>query len=211
LKGWTARSRTLAATFALCAVLLSGSAGAARGKMDGNTYVSPRGHFRCAVAHYDLGEVEIKDAFEKGRGSVAFNDFFDITRVDVEDYEHYVDPATLSAEQLEHVHASYFDARVVPLVKMGVKDAVVLSRQFTPGGSPTYASVMRLPARDGEHVRAAVQFTNGHSMYVVSVLHPTRPELGYSMQREADDILKIARAAFDHCQFPAPGAEGKYK
>ena len=196
---------------ALGSVMLSPDAAAARGRMEGNTYVSPQGNFRCVVTHYELGEIKIKDAFDKDRGTVAFNDFFDITRVDFETYKDYVDPANLSNEQLERVHAAYFDERVVPLVKSGVQAATELSRQFVPGAPATYVSVMLLPDRGGEQVRGAVQYTDGHAMYVVSVAHATRPELGLTMQRETEDVANVARAAFNRCQFLAPGAEGTHK
>jgi hypothetical protein len=95
--------------------------------MEGATYISARGNFRCDVPRYDLGETKIKDAYEKFRGTAdkyrgtaTFNDFFDITRVDFEDFAQPFDVSTLTSDQLERAYTVYFDEQLVPLVKSGV-------------------------------------------------------------------------------------------
>jgi hypothetical protein len=194
---------------AIAALLAANSVVAMRGKMQGDTYVSPDGEISCKVAHYDLGEVKVKDAYDKRAGTISFLDFFDITRIDFERFVEVMDPASLSEERFERAYVSYFDNRLEPLVRSGVRNAIVVSRKFVPGTKPIYVSVMGLPSKDGDQVRGAVEYTDGHTMYVISVAHPMRPELGLTLEREADDVLKGAIAAFEHCQFRLSGSAGK--
>jgi hypothetical protein len=186
--------------------------------MEGATYISPRGNFRCAVPRFDLGETKINDAYEKFRGTVdkyrgtaAFKDFFDISRVDFEDFAQAFDVSTLTTDQIERAYTVYFDKQLVPLVKSGVKDASVLSRKFVAGSPATYSSVMLLPASDGAQVRGAIEYTDGHAMYTVSVARATRPELGRSMQKESDEVLAAAYAVFKGCRFAVPASKDKRK
>jgi hypothetical protein len=195
----------------LAAIVFAHPAVAMRGRMQGETYFSPNGDFSCVVVHYDLGEIKVKDNFNRSAGTVSFNDFFDITRVDVEMFEKYVDPASFSQDVLQRNHEYYFERHVIPLVDAGVKDATVLSRRFIAGNVPTYESVMKLPRKGYDQIRGAIQYTDGHAMYVVSVVHAMRPELGWTMERETDDISKTTRAAFERCRFGKPGTASERK
>ena len=189
-----------------------------RGNMEGATYISPRENFRCDVPRYDLGETKINDVYEKFRGTAdkyrgtaTFSDFFDITRVDFEDFAQAFDVSTLTSDQIERAYTVYFYEQLVPLVKSGVKDASVLSRKFVAGSPAIYSTVMLLPTRDGEQVRGAIEYTDGHAMYIVSVARPTRPELGRSMQKENDEVLAAANAVFKGCRFAVPASKDKGK
>jgi hypothetical protein len=70
---------------------------------------------------------------------------------------------------------------------------------------------MLVPTRDGEQVRGAVEYTDGHAMFIVSVARPTRPELGRSMQTETDEVLAAVNSVFKGCRFAVSTSEDKHK
>jgi hypothetical protein len=186
-------------------IVAANAASALSGHMQGNVYVSPGSDISCKVANYDLGEVRVKDRFDKFAGTITFLDFFNITRVDFERFGETDDMSSYSASQLEHGYATYFDSALVPLVRSGIKDASVVYQRFDSDTKPIYISVMRLPLKGGDSVRGAIEYTDGQAMYVVSVTHPMRPELGLTLEREIDDVINDTRKAFESCQLQAHG------
>lgn len=182
------------------------------GRMSGSVYTSPSNEISCKVAGYDLGEIKVKDAFDRRGGTITFLDFFDVTRIDFQRFTEGGEIENLSPDRLEKGYATYFDEFEVPLVRSGVQAASVLLREFHSEQKPVYVTVMRLPERDGDAVRGAIEYTDGQAMYVVSVTHATRPELGLSMEREIADIVKVAQSTFDACKFQvhmSPTGRGK--
>lgn len=192
------------AVFLLTMLLSTSAMGMrAKGKMDGVTYVSPLGGFRCEIKDYDLGETKIDDGFGPHGGTAAFNGFFNIRRVDVEEIVPAYDESSLSSAEREGTYAWYFNENVVPLVKSGIQEAVVLYQKYEPD-TDLYVTVMKLPKHkknSGDMLRGAVQYTDGHFMYTTSVSRDMKPER-WTEDQDIQQVAEEAMETFHNCSFP---------
>lgn len=185
------------------------------GRMEGKTYVAPAGGFRCEVQDYELGEISLEDGFAADGGTAKFNGFFNVTRVDFQELEGYsAQQLADSAEARKALYEEYFNSALLPQVQGAIKDTIVLSKGFRAGSPDLFVSVMKLPrvGQQGRDLyRGAVQYADGHSMYVISVSKTPSP--GHRQWTEAqnsEDVQQETLAAFGRCTFPRwPTAQGK--
>ncbi|MEZ5461632.1 hypothetical protein [Dokdonella sp.] len=181
------------------------AASSVHGTMEGDTYVAPMGDYRCQIPNFDSRDIKLDEGFGKAGGTAAFISFLNITRVDVEKVEIGVPATEMTPELVRELHTFYFQEQVVPLVKAGVKDASIVSKDYQSKAPTTYRSVMKLPMgkrKGGDMMRASIQYTNGDFMYVVSVSRYMKPERGWSEAQDAEELMKEAERAFARCQFP---------